>query len=47
MAESDRNAYLASLRLKIAEKYYFSDAILSRLAEELAPVYSESIGNES
>jgi hypothetical protein len=43
MPESSRRDYLASLRRKIEEGYFFSEPILSRLAEDLAPAYSDSI----
>jgi hypothetical protein len=44
MSESARNDYLATLKQKITEGYFFSDPILSRVAEDLAPLYAESSG---
>ena len=46
LPEEARNDYLATLKRKIAEGYFFSDSTITRLAEDLAPAYSESTGSE-
>ncbi len=39
-----RKAYLEELRERICEGYYFTDCILSRVAEELTPILAEVVG---
>ena len=46
IAENLRSDYLAALCKKISDGYYFSDPILSRIAEDLAPVYADAASND-
>jgi hypothetical protein len=45
MPERAREDYLKDLKQKISDGYFFKDAILSRVADELAPVYEETSGS--
>jgi hypothetical protein len=44
MSETAQRDYLTTLKQRISEGYYYSDGILSRIAEDLAPMYAESSG---
>ena len=44
MSDTAQHDYLATLKRKISEGYFFSEAILSRIAEDLAPMYAETSG---
>jgi hypothetical protein len=44
MSETAQRDYLVSLKQKIGEGYFFSDSILSKLADDLAPMYAETSG---
>ena len=46
MDEEDRHRYISDLKEKIARGYYFSDTILGKVVEEIAPVIDESIEGE-
>jgi hypothetical protein len=39
--ESEREEYLAKLNRRIAAGFYTSDRIISKVVEELAPVFSD------
>ena len=42
MDDSSKKSYLESLNQKIATRYFFSDAILSKVVEDLTPLFGES-----
>jgi hypothetical protein len=44
--ESERNKYLAKLSRRIASGYYSSDKVISKVVEELAPVFSDDHRDE-
>jgi hypothetical protein len=46
MPESAREEYLKDLKKKITDGYFYKDNILSRVADELAPTYAETMGGE-
>ncbi|MBN2037629.1 MAG: hypothetical protein JW768_12885 [Chitinispirillaceae bacterium] len=46
MPEPARRDYLELLREKITSRYFFSDAVFQQLADDLAPLYVDSTGNE-
>jgi hypothetical protein len=46
MPDKSRKEYLDALREKIESKYFFSDSVFIQLAEDLAPLYIESTGND-
>jgi hypothetical protein len=46
MPDKSRKEYLDALREKIESKYFFSDSVFMQLAEDLAPLYIESTGND-
>ena len=37
--------YIATLKKRIAENYYFEDRVFTRIADEIAPVLDEITGN--
>lgn len=41
--ELSKQKYLNSLKKKIAEGFYFSDKVISRVVEEIAPAFDEVI----
>lgn len=41
--ESGQKKYLQSLKRKISEGFYFSDKVISRVVEELAPVFHDNV----
>lgn len=42
MGEPAQNEYLHALKEKISKGYFFSESIISQVAEDLAPVYVDS-----
>lgn len=46
MESPAQEKYVASLKKKIDSGYYFSESILVKIADELAPVMSEIVPNE-
>jgi hypothetical protein len=44
MAESARREYLKNLKERIDEGYFFRDAVLKQIADDLAPLYVDSTG---
>lgn len=46
MQEQDRQLYIKSLKKKISDGYFYSDAILSRIVDDIAPVFSDSVDLE-
>jgi hypothetical protein len=46
MDEDSRKSYLEALNRKIVEGYYFSDSILGKVVEDLAPLMGEPAMNE-
>jgi hypothetical protein len=46
MPENVREEYLKDLKKKITDGYFYKDTILSRVADELAPTYAETMGGE-
>lgn len=46
MESSAKEEYVASLKKKIESGYYFSESILVKIVDELAPVMSETVLNE-
>jgi len=46
MDEAERKAYLDALNRKIASGYFYSEPILTRIVDEIAPVIEETIDNE-
>lgn len=46
MESSAKEEYIASLKKKIESGYYFSESILVKIVDELAPVISETVPNE-
>jgi hypothetical protein len=44
MSESAQRDYLINLKKKIEEGYFFRDAVLKQVADDLAPLYVESTG---
>jgi hypothetical protein len=46
MPENNRTDYLVLLRRKIEQGYFFTEPVLTRLVEELAPTYSESVNDD-
>lgn len=41
-----KEEYVASLKIKIESDYYFSESVLTKIVDELAPVISEIVANE-
>ena len=41
-----QKSYLEKLRKKIADHYFASDAIITKIVEEMAPVFSDSVERE-
>lgn len=39
--EKSQKKYLALLKDKIANEYFYSDRVISRIVEQIAPVFSE------
>ncbi len=46
MDEPDKKGYLSKLKKRIDEGFYFSDKVISRIVEEIAPVLNETVGIE-
>ncbi len=46
MESSAKEEYIASLKKKIESGYFFSEPILAKIVDELAPVMSETVPNE-
>jgi hypothetical protein len=46
MDEHSKRQYLAVLNKKIIEGYFTSERILSKIVEEIAPVFSEHLDND-
>jgi hypothetical protein len=44
MSETAQRDYLVTLKQKISEGFFFSEAILSKISEDLAPTYVEASG---
>jgi hypothetical protein len=44
MSESAQREYLKNLKERIDEGYFFRDAVLRQIADDLAPLYVESTG---
>ena len=42
----EQGLYLKSLRKKISENYFFSETILSKIVEEIAPVIDDAVERE-
>jgi hypothetical protein len=47
MDEKEQKRYLAVLNKKIAEGFYTSDQILSRLVDEMAPVFNDFLDGDN
>ena len=45
MEPDDQKMYINTLKSRIAEGYYFSETILTKVADELTPVLSEISGD--
>ncbi len=43
MERNERDLFINDLKIKIAQGYYYSDAIFSKIAEELTPVMADTI----
>lgn len=37
--------YIATVKKRIAENYYFEERVFSQIADEIAPVLAETTGN--
>jgi hypothetical protein len=46
MDESSRKSYIEALNRKIAEGYFFSDTILTKVVDDLAPIMGEAVDND-
>lgn len=46
MDKTSREKYLADLTRRIANGHFFSDAILTRVVDELAPVLSDAVDGD-
>jgi hypothetical protein len=46
MDDGGRKRYIENLMQKITDGYYFSEKVLSRIVEELAPTFNEAIEHE-
>jgi hypothetical protein len=46
MEQTDRECYISTLKNKIAEGYYYSESIISKIVEELAPVIADTVQRE-
>lgn len=46
MENSAQHSYLMELKIKIESGYYFSESIISKIVEDLAPVMADTIDNE-
>lgn len=46
MQEKSRKQYLAALNKKISEGYYSSENTLSKVVDELAPIFNENVNND-
>lgn len=42
MERNERELFINDLKIKIAQGYYFSDSIFSKIAEELTPVMADT-----
>lgn len=47
MDESARKKYLSSLKKKIEEGYFYSEKVVSRIVEEIAPVIHDVIDQDA
>ena len=45
METDDQKMYINTLKSRIADEYYFSEKILTKVADELTPVFSEISGD--
>jgi hypothetical protein len=43
MEEAEQESYLRNLKARISDGYYYSDLILSRVADELANVMADVV----
>jgi len=43
MEQYERDSFVTDLKSKIARGYYFSDLIFNKIAEDLAPVMSDTV----
>ncbi|NLL14731.1 MAG: hypothetical protein GX267_15110 [Fibrobacter sp.] len=46
MESPAKEKYVASLKKKVESGYYFSELILTKIVDELAPIISEIVPNE-
>jgi len=47
MDEKSRKRYLAALNKKIAEGFFSSDIIITRLVDEMAPVFNDFLDSDA
>lgn len=45
LAEKEQQKYLKDLKERIKKGYFFNDAVVSKIVDEIAPVINESIDN--
>jgi hypothetical protein len=46
MSENDRREYIAALKEKIAEGFYFSDRVISEVVNEIAPTIDGTVSSD-
>ena len=46
MDEPAKKSYLTKLKKKIDDGFYFSDKVIWRIVDEIAPVLNEAVGQE-
>ncbi len=46
MDESTKKNYLSTLKKRIEEGYYFSDNVITRIVDEIAPVINDTIEHD-
>ena len=46
MDELDKQSYLSKLKKKIDEGFYFSDKVISRIVDEIAPALNDAVSQE-
>jgi hypothetical protein len=47
MDEKSRKSYLSKLAKKISEGYFYSETILSKVVDELAPVFDDTVSYDA
>ena len=46
MDNSAQESYLQTLKQRIAEGFYYSDSVMTKLVDELAPVMADAAQND-